>query len=110
VEGRYDYRNRNGVYKRSRKLVEAKKAACLKATGALRCEVCGFEFVAAYGERGKGFIEVHHALPVHQLIPGAKTRLSDLHLLCANCHRMVHAKRPWLTLEQLKDCAQSLRI
>jgi 5-methylcytosine-specific restriction protein A len=92
------------VRERSKKLVEAKKAACLKETGALRCEACGFEFGQAYGERGRGFIEVHHALPVHQLSPGVKTRLSDLHLLCANCHRMVHAKRPWLTLERLKDC------
>jgi 5-methylcytosine-specific restriction enzyme A len=74
------------------------------AAGTLRCEACGFEFGQAYGERGRGFIEVHHALPVHQLSPGVKTRLSDLHLLCANCHRMVHAKRPWLTLEQLKEC------
>jgi 5-methylcytosine-specific restriction enzyme A len=55
------------VRERSRKLVEAKKAASLKATGALRCEACGFEFGAAYGERGKGFIEVHHALPIHLL-------------------------------------------
>jgi 5-methylcytosine-specific restriction protein A len=95
------------VRERSRKLVEAKKAACLKATGALCCEACSFEFGRAYGERGRGFIEVHHALPVHQLSPGVKTRLSDLHLLCANCHRMVHARRPWLTLDQLKDCIQT---
>ena len=92
------------VRERSRKLVEAKKAASLKASGALRCEACGFEFGQAYGERGRGFIEVHHAVPVYQLSPGVKTRLSDLHLLCPNCHRMVHAKRPWLTLEQLKEC------
>jgi 5-methylcytosine-specific restriction protein A len=92
------------VRERSRKLVEAKKAASQNATGALGCEACGFEFGLKYGERGKGFIEVHHALPVHQLRPGARTRLSDLHLLCANCHRMVHARRPWLTLNQLKDC------
>jgi 5-methylcytosine-specific restriction protein A len=91
------------VRERSRKLVEAKKAASLKATGALRCEACGFEFGQAYGERGRGFIEAHHALPVHQLRPGAKTKLADLHLLCANCHRMVHFKQPWLTLEQLKE-------
>jgi 5-methylcytosine-specific restriction protein A len=95
------------VRERSRKLVEAKKTACLKATGALRCEACGFEFGLAYGERGRGFIEVHHALPVHQLSPGVKTRLGDLHLLCANCHRMVHARRPWLTLNQLKDCIRT---
>jgi 5-methylcytosine-specific restriction protein A len=92
------------VRERSRKLVEAKKAACLKATGALRCEACSFEFGIAYGERGKGFVEVHHALPVYQLRPGTKTRLADLHLPCANCHRMVHAKRPWLTLDQLRNC------
>jgi 5-methylcytosine-specific restriction protein A len=90
------------IRERSRRLAEAKKAACLKSTGALRCEACGFEFGLKYGERGKGFIEIHHALPVHQLRPGAKTRLSDLHLLCANCHRTVHAKRPWLTLDELK--------
>jgi 5-methylcytosine-specific restriction protein A len=27
--------------------------------------------------------------------------VGDLRLLCANCHRMVHAKRPWLTMEEL---------
>jgi hypothetical protein len=29
------------------------------------------------------------------------TRLSDLALLCSNCHRMVHRRRPWLRLGQL---------
>ena len=95
------------VRERSRKLVEAKKAASMKATGALRCEACGFEFGQAYGKRGWGFIEVHHALPLYQLSLGMKTRLSDLHLLWENCHRMVHAKRPWLTLEQLKECVKT---
>jgi 5-methylcytosine-specific restriction protein A len=98
------------VRERSRKLVQAKKAACLKTTGALQCEACGFEFGLVYGERGTGFIEVHHALPVHQLRPGGKTRLADLHLLCANCHRMVHAKRPWLTLNQLVDCVRTGKL
>jgi 5-methylcytosine-specific restriction protein A len=89
-------------------VVEAKKKASLRATGALRCEACTFDFGLSYGARGKGFIEVHHALPVHQLRPGVKTKLSDLHLLCANCHRMVHAKRPWLTLDQLSECLKGV--
>jgi 5-methylcytosine-specific restriction protein A len=84
---------------RSRALVEQKKRAVLKVTGRLVCEACGFDFEAAYGERGKGFIEAHHALPLHQLTPGTKTRLEDLRLLCANCHRMIHVRRPWLTVE-----------
>jgi len=89
---------------RSRKLVEGKKQEALKALGRLACEACGFDFEAIYGERGWGFIEVHHALPVHQLLPGAKTKLADLRLLCANCHRMVHSRRPWLTIDQLRSC------
>jgi 5-methylcytosine-specific restriction enzyme A len=92
------------VRERSQKLREAKKAASLRATGGLCCEACGFDFKAKYGSRGEGFIEVDHALPVHKLLPGAKTKLADLHLLCANCHRMIHARRPWLTLDQLRAC------
>ncbi len=98
------------VRERSRKLVDAKKAASLVSAGKLLCEACGFDFRVTYGERGEGFIEVHHAVPVHQLLPGATTKLADLHLLCANCHRMVHARRPWLTLEQLKACIGHGRI
>jgi hypothetical protein len=39
------------VWEHARKLVDAKKAAYLKAAGALRYEACGFEFGLAYGER-----------------------------------------------------------
>jgi predicted HNH restriction endonuclease len=92
------------VRERSRTLVDAKKQEALKATGRLACEVCGFDFEAIYGERGGGFIEAHHVLPLHQLLPGAKTKLADLGLLCANCHRMVHSRRPWLTIDQLRNC------
>ena len=45
-----------------------------------------------------------------RILPGATTKLADLHLLGANCHRMVHARRPWLTLEQLKACVGNGRI
>ncbi len=79
---------------RNRKLVEKKKAAAMKAQGHLACEACGFDFATAYGERGEGFIECHHTKPLESLQPGEKTRLADLALLCSNCHRMIHAKRP----------------
>jgi 5-methylcytosine-specific restriction protein A len=91
---------------RSRKLVEKKKASVLKATGYLKCEACSFNFEEAYGERGKGFIEAHHIKPVHMLAAGDKTRLEDLVLSCSNCHRVVHARQPWLTIEQLKHILQ----
>jgi 5-methylcytosine-specific restriction protein A len=38
---------------------------------------------------------------VHTLRPGDKTNIADLRLLCANCHRIVHAKAPWLMLDEL---------
>jgi 5-methylcytosine-specific restriction protein A len=87
---------------RSPKLAQAKKARVLHTTGKLACEVCMFEFKAVYGDRGAGFIECHHLKPLASL-PGIKTiRLVDLALLCANCHRMVHVRRPWLDLKALR--------
>jgi len=76
---------------RSRKLVEQCKQKALAELGRLRCEVCQFDFEEHYGDRGRGFIEAHHTKPVETLVEGSKTRLEDLALLCANCHRMVHS-------------------
>lgn len=83
-------------------LVKRKKERVLKAVGVLRCEVCDFDFSARYGIRGDGFIECHHTKPVSELRAGEKTKLRDLALVCSNCHRMIHRKRPWLSIEQLK--------
>lgn len=79
-------------YERDPKLVREKRKAAA-AAGLLACEVCGFDFEKAYGALGAGYIEVHHTKPVHTLKPGTKTKLADLILLCANCHRMAHRYR-----------------
>lgn len=86
---------------RDRKLVKAKLEAA-KSIGQVSCEVCGFDFHSTYGELGEGYIEVHHLNPVHLLKPGMKTRLDDLALLCANCHRMAHRKSATVPLDELK--------
>jgi 5-methylcytosine-specific restriction protein A len=87
---------------RDRNLVQAKKKDVMKKQGCLRCEACGFDFAIAYGQVGNGIIDVHHTKPVHTLKPGEKTKLSDLALLCSNCHRLIHSKRPWLSVEQVR--------
>lgn len=92
---------------RNRKLVRRKKERALAETDALACEACGFDFHTFYGERGSAFIECHHVLPVRDLRPGARTKLEDLSLLCANCHRMIHVRSPWLTVEQLRKQIQA---
>jgi 5-methylcytosine-specific restriction enzyme A len=87
---------------RSAAIARKKKDQVLKSEGRLACEVCGFDFAATYGGRGENFIECHHTKPVSELRPGQKTKLGDLALVCANCHRMIHARRPWLSLGELK--------
>lgn len=96
------------IRERNRQIVERRKEKALQEHGALRCEACGFDFSARYGERGSGFIECHHTKPVSTLLPNEKTKLADLTLLCANCHRMIHVRRPWITLAQLKAAVRPI--
>lgn len=59
-----------------------------------KCEICGFDFEKVYGERGKGFIEVHHIKPLYEnqkeVIINPE---EDLICVCSNCHRMFHRKK-----------------
>ena len=87
---------------RSIKLVNKRKAQALQHTGSLRCEVCEFDFGATYGEVGVGYIEAHHTRPVATLTVGQRTKVSDLALVCANCHRMLHRQADPADLEGLK--------
>lgn len=99
-EGRLLFR-RHRIRERDRSVVKKKKAQVLKATGHLACEGCGFDFEAAYGELGEGFIECHHTVPLAES-GSTKTSLAQLSLLCSNCHRMVHRARPFLSIDDLK--------
>ncbi|WP_425546396.1 HNH endonuclease [Amycolatopsis minnesotensis] len=63
--------------------------------------MCGFDFEHTYGDRGARYIECHHAIPLH--VSGeTTTRLSNLVLLCANCHRMIHRGAKWITPDELR--------
>jgi len=97
------------VRERNQKLVEAKKQRSLKNGKGLICEGCGFDFEGTYGKRGAGFIECHHTKAVESLVEGDRTRIDDLALVCANCHRMIHRERPWLTMEQLANLVLEVR-
>lgn len=88
---------------RSRKLIQRKREQAQSKLGRLACEACDFDFSDRYGDLGQGFIEVHHRIPVASLAPGSKTRLDDLALVCANCHRMLHRKKALLSVEDLRS-------
>ncbi|MGW0954823.1 HNH endonuclease [Streptomyces sp. NPDC002545] len=92
IEGRLLVR-RALVRERDPKLRTLKIKQVRRSQRSLSCEVCGFDFVRAYGSLGQDYIEVHHVTPLH--VSGSrKTRLDDLARLCANCHRMCHRSRP----------------
>ncbi|MFE2376210.1 HNH endonuclease [Streptomyces sp. NPDC059398] len=86
---------------RDRGLRKKKIASVLQLGGQLACEACGFDFEKFYGDRGAGYIECHHVLPLH-VAGESRTKLSDLALICANCHRMIHRQAPWPTPEELR--------
>lgn len=70
----------------------------------VECKACGFDFERAYGEHAKGFIHVHHVVPL-STFDGEKAvnPKTDLVPLCANCHAVVHLKRDMtLTIDELK--------
>ena len=86
---------------RNKKIVSDKKKKILKEKGLLSCEICGFNFFEFYGAYGENFIECHHNKPLSEMTPNDKTFLSDLSLVCANCHRMIHRKRDCLSATEL---------
>jgi hypothetical protein len=86
---------------RDRGIIKAKIDQFCKENGSVFCEACGFDFEEKYGEYAKGVIDVHHIKPLSSLLPNTMTKLSDLMLLCSNCHRVIHRRRTPLTREDL---------
>ena len=70
----------------------------------LDCMACGFNFEDFYGRAGKDFIEVHHIVPLSDAGRTETNPATDLIVLCANCHRIIHRRKNiCLSLDELKD-------
>ncbi|MFF0397418.1 HNH endonuclease [Streptomyces sp. NPDC005248] len=103
-EGRLLLR-RHLTRERSRALRTKKIDSALRKQPRISCEVCDFDFEQVYGERGIRYIECHHVVPLHAAGEGL-TKLSDLALICSNCHRMIHRTAPWPTPPELRELVQ----
>lgn len=101
AEGRILTRVHRGR-ERSRELVKKKKERFRKQYGRLFCEICLID-AALFGIDGMSWFECHHIKPLHTLEPGTKTKLSDLIVACPNCHRLIHASRPWLSVDEVRQ-------
>ncbi|MDP3870429.1 HNH endonuclease [Phenylobacterium sp.] len=83
-----------------------RKALLKKRQGdALHCDVCGQAHAALPPELRAAAFEAHHIVPIATAGEGP-TKLSDVALLCATCHRLLHRlialKREWVGLTEAK--------
>ncbi|MDE7228224.1 MAG: HNH endonuclease [Treponemataceae bacterium] len=95
---------------RSKELVRAVKQKFRQEHfGKLFCEICGFDFSEFYGDIGEDCIEVHHKKPISTMKKGERTDIKDMAIVCSNCHRIIHIKKPCLTVEQLKGLIRTTK-
>ncbi len=92
-------------HRKREQMLRRAKIANAKAlgNGRLICEVqgCGFDFEAIYGEKGRDYAQVHHLQPLGDRTNPSLTKLSDLAVVCANCHAMIHKGGKCRSLSEL---------
>jgi hypothetical protein len=82
---------------------------CIRHYGAT-CFLCGFEFLAEYGEVMAGFIHVHHLRPLSGVGPDYQVDpVQDLRPVCPNCHAVLHRREPPYSLEEVRQFLQARR-
>jgi 5-methylcytosine-specific restriction protein A len=64
------------------------------------CEVCGLIPELVFGQSGASVLECHHLTPLR--LGERTTRLTDIALVCANCHRALHGSGLLTTPDQLR--------
>ena len=80
----------------------AKKYYKKKNGGKLHCVACGLQPETLYDDRGERCIEAHHKIPIEELQPDSITRVDDMAMVCASCHRVIHSRKPCLTIEEVR--------
>lgn len=76
-------------------------AALQRAAGV--CSGCGINYSKRHGDLGKRCLVVHHTKQLRDTDQPRETKLSELAVVCANCHMMIHANKDRaLTLSQLR--------
>jgi 5-methylcytosine-specific restriction protein A len=85
------------------------RQVCLDHYGAI-CAVCDLRFEVIYGPMGRGYIHVHHLIPLALI--GREYVVDPVrHLrpVCPNCHAMLHMEDPPMTIEKLRSIVEKSR-
>ena len=87
---------------RSRSRNAGLRLAALQRAGGV-CEGCGVNFGKKHDGLGSRCLVVHHTKQLKDTDQPRETNLSELAVVCANCHMMIHVNsEKALTLSQLK--------
>jgi predicted HNH restriction endonuclease len=87
------------VYERN--LVAKKK--CIAHYGT-QCVVCGFDFEKSFGKAAKGFIHVHHLVPLSEISAKYEVDpIKDLRPVCPNCHAVIHLGGKTRTIAEVME-------
>jgi predicted HNH restriction endonuclease len=79
------------AYERKRGL-RRRKLNVARNLGPIICEACNLDCCDFYGANGESAYDVHHA---HLVSRGERANSTkDLHILCVNCHRIIHRTKP----------------
>lgn len=76
-----------------------------KKSGKLRCDICNQSSRVATDAYHDAVFEAHHTVPLSS--SGERiTRLADVALLCANCHRLLHraikVEGRWISIQEAR--------
>ncbi|KIQ02981.1 hypothetical protein RU07_10435 [Agrobacterium tumefaciens] len=73
----------------------------LQRSKELRCEICDFVPPLFDRDMQESFFEAHHRVPIAAAEGSVSTKVCDMSLLCASCHRFIHrliaAEKCWVT-------------
>lgn len=77
-----------------------------RSADGLRCDICAVDHANVPLELREAAFEAHHTTPLHAVGEG-KTKLKDVALLCATCHRLIHRaiakQRKWVSVTDAKQ-------
>ena len=88
---------------RNPKLRQAKIDSLRAAGTEPCCEACGLITRIAFPGLMTEILEAHHRMPLSSYLGEVTTTLSDIALLCPNCHRALHRTKPFLSIEDFRQ-------
>jgi 5-methylcytosine-specific restriction protein A len=86
--------------------VRAKLLSARRDAGGLACDICGCSYAHLPADLKDAAFEGHHVIPIAQAGERA-TRIADMALLCASCHRLLHRAiargKAWLSVADARS-------